>query len=293
MSVTARDTREKAARSAGKPRSSARPGRPKAGRPVSKRKGQSKKRIPVSLRPVVPVTLGLVWGLVLIAAVNAGTFFAALVLLPIGVIAGASAAKAAGGAVAAKAGARQVSMVAMATPVVLIIGALAGPVAAVVFTIIVGALVALAVLRVLGPRMRVVPTTIAALAPAVACMSVVLARGQGPNEADALVGAICAYDLACFIMGNSRTALGGPIGVVFGWISIAVVAIFAAAIMDPPFSGDRAWVLFGLVAALAPVGVILANWVVSGTRFPALRRLDSLLLAGPAWVIGTSYLLHR
>jgi hypothetical protein len=124
-------------------------------------------------------------------------------------------------------------------------------------------------------------------------MSIVLARGQGTNEAVALAGAICAYDVGSFLMGNSRTALGGPVGVLFGWLSVAVVAVFVAAILDPPFSGVRPWILFGTVALLAPVGVILADRIVNGLRLPALRRLDAMILACPAWVLMMAFVLHR
>jgi hypothetical protein len=81
--------------------------------------------------------------------------------------------------------------------------------------------------------------------------------------------------------------------VVGGLLTVAVVAVFTAAAIDPPFSGDRPWIVFGLVGVLAPAGVALLSLVVSGVRLPALRRLDSLVLSGPAWVIAVALLLHR
>lgn len=121
--------------------------------------------------------------------------------------------------------------------------------------------------------------------PAAAAASVVLARHQHTSGALALVTAGLAYDAGAFMMGNTRSASGGPVGVVFGLVSISVVAVFVAAMMVPPFSGARPWVVFSTVGALAAAGVWLCDRAVGGIRSPALRRVDSLVLAGPAWVI--------
>jgi hypothetical protein len=51
--------------------------------------------------------------------------------------------------------------------------------------------------------------------------------------------------------------------------------------------------MFGALAVLAPLGVALADRLVGGHRLPALRRLDSLLLAGPMWVVAVAVVLHR
>lgn len=71
-----------------------------------------------------------------------------------------------------------------------------------------------------------------------------------------------------------------------------MLAVLAAAVVNPPFSGDRAWVVFGLVAVLCPLGIILGRRVAGGVSLPALRRLDSLLLAGPAWVVASHLVLR-
>jgi hypothetical protein len=109
----------------------------------------------------------------------------------------------------------------------------------------------------------------------------------------ALVVAICAYDMAAFFMGNARNALGGPVGVIAGWVSVGVIGLYATAVMNPPFTGMRTIVLFGLLAVLASAGVLLGAWLSGPVRLPALRRLDSLLLAAPAWVLGVAFVLHR
>ena len=75
--------------------------------------------------------------------------------------------------------------------------------------------------------------------------------------------------------------------------TVGVLAVFAAAVLVPPYSGRNPWVLLGLVAVLAPAGVYGCSRLGRGRSLPALRRLDSLVLAGPAWVIAVSLLLHR
>ena len=126
---------------------------------------------------------------------------------------------------------------------------------------------------------------VAVAGPAAAAMSLVLARGQGSNSALALLGAVFAYDAGAVVMGHGRTPIGGPVGVVFGLAGVSVVAMFVAALMNPPFSGARPWIVYAAVGLLAAVGVRFAGQAAAGVRLPALRRLDSLALAGPAWVI--------
>lgn len=126
---------------------------------------------------------------------------------------------------------------------------------------------------------------VAAVGPAAAAGSVVLARHQHASGALALLAAVLAFDAGAFMMGNARTVTGGPVGVVFGLISVAVVAVTVAALMNPPFSGGRPWAVFAAVGLLAAGGVWFTDRAVGGARSPALRRLDSLILAGPAWVI--------
>ena len=125
--------------------------------------------------------------------------------------------------------------------------------------------------------------TCATLAPAVAAAAVVAARGQGLSEALTLLTAVCLYDMASFLTGTGPR--GGVVGALVGMVTVGVLAVFVAAVVEPPFSGRSPWVLLGLVAVLAPVGVFLAGRICPERRLPALRRLDSLILAGPAWVI--------
>lgn len=131
---------------------------------------------------------------------------------------------------------------------------------------------------------------LAELGPAVAAASVVVARGQGGSQALTLLVAICLYDMANFMTGTGLR--GGVAGAVVGMITVAIFAVLVAAVVVPPFSGDSPWILFGTVACLAPVGVFIMGRIGPSLRLPAVRRLDSLLLAGPAWVITVHLVLH-
>jgi hypothetical protein len=132
----------------------------------------------------------------------------------------------------------------------------------------------------------------ALLGPALACASVVVAAVQGWNFALTLVATVCAYDFACWVNGTRRGA-GGWGGIVAGLLTVAAAALFVAAVFVPPFSGWRPWVMLGLVGVLCVAGVALAGKVAASERLPALRRIDALVLAGPAWVAGVAFLLHH
>jgi len=255
-----------------------------------------------SVRPVVAVLMGVAWAALVVGAVRAGPVEAVAVLIPVGVVASVSAVRAVSGAGkprshGSRTGPGILTMaprlgVALVAPVVLPLAAVAGPVRAVIAAILVAAGGG-AILLATGSGGLFLRLMVAVLAPSVAGMSVVLARSQGSREAVALIAAVCGYDMAAFVFGTGRGALGGPAGAAVGILTVAVVAVFVAATVVPPFSGDRPWIMFGLLAVLAPAGVGLIGGVVSGARLPALRRLDSLALSGPAWVISASIVLHR
>jgi hypothetical protein len=75
-------------------------------------------------------------------------------------------------------------------------------------------------------------------------------------------------------------------------LTVGIFAVLVAAVVVPPFSGNSPWILFGSVAFLAPVGVLAFGRIGPTLRLPAVRRLDSLFLAGPAWVIAVRIVLH-
>lgn len=306
MSVAARDAGP-AKRGAATPPARTRQTATKAGgrtkAPAVKRR--SRTAAPPPTRALVAVTAAVLWAIALVVAVALSSFLTALLLGAVAVVATASGIRATDGRARTRSRGKgrsasrrpsTVLVVALAAAALDPLVALAGPVAALaVILLSVGAIAAMVLssgyaasarpLRAVGSRL------LAALAPAVAATSVVVARHQGSDLALALICAALAYDAGAFLMGNSRAPLGGPVGVAFGVLSVAVVAIFVAAVMNPPFFGSRPWVVFALVAVAAPVGVRLGQMV--GERLPAVRRMDSLLVAAPVWVVASALLLHR
>jgi hypothetical protein len=302
MSVAARpgaSPRRKPASAKSRPTDTARRPRPK-GRPPA--------------RAVVLVVGGALWAVLLAAVLVESSFLTALVLIPMAVLATATGVRAAepkrrsrgrpagpSGRGRSRASAQKFSPVlaaGVAASVIDPLAALGGPIpasAALVLSFgIVGRLVLPAGFEsTVRPLRSVAGRLNAALAPTLAITSIVIARHQSSTLALALVAALMLYDAGACLMGHGRTAVGGPIGVAFGAASVVVVAIFAAAVLNPPFGGNRPWVVFALVAGLAPVGVKLGQMAVGDDRLPAVRRLDSWALAAPAWVLATALLLHR
>jgi hypothetical protein len=251
----------------------------------------------------VPVVGGLVWGVALVGALLTSAPAAAILLAAVAAVATASGMR------SSEPRARRrrspsalkgslVRVAAIAASILAPLSALGGTAAGIaVLVVAVGAVAALVFTSGYASSVRPLRSAagrfVAASAPTIAATSVVLARDQGATLAVALVGATLAYDAAAFVMGNGRTATGGPAGVLFGALSVAVVAIVVAAVMNPPFSGGRSWVVFGGLAASAALGVRLCEAVGAGDRLPAVRRLDSCWLAGPFWVLAAALLLNR
>lgn len=255
------------------------------------------------VRPFVPVLAGIAWTAALVAAAATASAVVALLVIPVAVIATASGLRA-----AQPPGSRRARRSALASAAPVIAGvtvaavaplaAVAGPAAGVAVLLVLGAVAAAvaaspALATSVRPVGAAVRSAVAAVAPAAAATSLVIARHQGTTLALALIGAVAAYDAAAFVMGHGRTPLGGPVAVASGVVAVAVVAVFVAAVMDPPFSGHRPWVVMGAVAVLAPLGVLLGTAAAGRGRLPALRRLDSLFLVGPVWALFVSFYLHR
>jgi hypothetical protein len=274
--------------------------------PTLRRRRAARRWVPA--HPGRQVLLGLLWAFLLVAAADAGPLALAVVMVPVGLTAALSGVRAAsaglpsgslrlGGTVLSP-----ILVVAAVPAVVLPVAALGGPVAAVVVGLLLvagaGAVLVTSGFITSAPGDDLVasgpghPYAVlpAAFLPAIATASVVLARGQGLSEALTLLAAVCLYDTASFMTGTSPR--GGLVGVFVGMVTVGVLAVFVAAVVVPPFSG-RSPLLLGLVAVLAPAGVFAAARLTRNLRLPALRRLDSLVLAGPAWVIGVALVLHR
>ena len=167
-----------------------------------------------------------------------------------------------------------------------------GPVAVAAVMVPAAAIASVSAVRSTKRPDRVLSLAVAAGGPAVAAASFVFADRQSANLALTLAALVCLYDAACYINGNGRGA-GGWVGVGAGLLSVAVFAVFVAAVLAPPFTGLRPWVIFATTGLLAPLGVWLAGRATRWDRLPALRRVDSMILAAPLWAILVATVLSR
>ena len=119
----------------------------------------------------------------------------------------------------------------------------------------------------------------------VAAASVTLAYRVDVGAAAALIIFVSVYETGDYLVGSgSKNAVEGPLA---GFTAIAVFAFALWVITFVPFK-ENALLKFGALAAgLCPIGQLLGSAILprSDARAPAVRRIDSLLLLGPAWVV--------
>lgn len=124
------------------------------------------------------------------------------------------------------------------------------------------------------------------LAPAVAGGCVVLLADREVWSAIAIVLLASAYESGDYLVGSgAANNVEGPLA---GAAGVLVMSMAIAAGGFPPFDVGEA-MLFGLlVAPLALAGQYVATAMLPHSRAfaPALRRVDSLLVAAPVWYFG-------
>lgn len=124
------------------------------------------------------------------------------------------------------------------------------------------------------------------LPTSVAGGSVVLLADLEIWAAISLVLVVSAYESGDFLIGSAASnAAEGPIA---GFAAVLVTALAVAA-SGVSFDSVVTAMVFGLaVAPLAFAGQILGSAILPHSRAfaPALRRVDSLLLAAPFWYVG-------
>ncbi|MDP9441512.1 MAG: hypothetical protein M3P34_04890, partial [Actinomycetota bacterium] len=107
----------------------------------------------------------------------------------------------------------------------------------------------------------------------------------GATAALVLLALVHVVDASTFIVGSgARSPWEGWIA---GAASALAVALAVAAVFVPPFRGSSPWLLALVVAVLVPSGSLAATILLGrpDAPVPALRRIDSLLLAGPVWAL--------
>ncbi len=256
---------------------------------------------PALSQPTGPhIRLGILWAAATLGAILLGPLELAGWLAVVAAMAAGSAARSWGTAAVAerlphnrRARVQPPAAVAALFAALVCVSALAGGlVVAVAGAAVAVILVAFATFGPLG-QPGVVRRVVLVLGPGLAGAGLVLARSQSLATGLVLAGMVTVFDSSAYLIGT-----GAPNrweGAVAGVASISALTLFIAAVLEPPFTGASPWLLGGAVAVLAPVGPVLARWVMGDkdSPVPALRRLDSLFLAGPAWAAGVALLLHR
>jgi hypothetical protein len=118
-----------------------------------------------------------------------------------------------------------------------------------------------------------------------AAASVVVITHMDLGAGLALVLLTSIYDCGNYLVGSESR--WPAVGIVAGALAVGVMTFSLFVVALPPFGGGSV-VLFGVATAvLAPLGQILASYVLPDGRALAsgLRRLDSVLLVGPAWLV--------
>lgn len=126
----------------------------------------------------------------------------------------------------------------------------------------------------------------ATLATAVAGGCLVLLADLEVWAAIALVLLVSAYETGDYLIGSgSANVVEGPLA---GFAAVVVVSFVVAAAGVPPFGLGQALAFGVAVAPLAFLGQLLGSAMLPHSRSfaPALRRVDSLLLAAPLWYLG-------
>lgn len=104
---------------------------------------------------------------------------------------------------------------------------------------------------------------------------------------------VMVYDASDFVVGSGASnGLEGPLA---GILFIAATSAVFAVVNAPPFRGVDIWSFAVLAMVACPLGQILASALLprADAPAPALRRLDSMLVVAPAWagLVGL-YLVH-
>jgi sulfur-carrier protein len=231
------------------------------------------------------IRLGLLWFVVLLAAVALGPWPLAVVMA---LVAGAAASQTAAAwrRAGLPANAPVAGLAALGMPMAAALGTASLGLASVVVAVL--ALVTAAASRRNRRRHRVWAmaglTLRCGFPVGLAAASLVIIRHQEIGAAVSLVLLVSAYDLGDFLVGtDAATTIEGPVA---GIVAALVVAFTLGVFAVPPFVVSSALIFGGLAAVLFPLGQLLATELLpaAAARAQALRRLDSLLLVAPIWM---------
>ncbi len=127
--------------------------------------------------------------------------------------------------------------------------------------------------------------------PGLVGLSMVLLDRFDQGSALALLVLVSAYEIGDYVVGSgARTPYEGPAA---GLVAVVVVTFVLSATPVYTLSFSATWIFGSLVAIGAPAGQLVASALLPTAAGPAsaLRRIDSLLLVGPAWCWGIGLVL--
>jgi hypothetical protein len=234
----------------------------------------------------------VLWFLLTLAAVTSGRWWTAVVMSVTGALAAAQLVRVWATALrprAAASGVRGPALVAAAAVVVATVAAAVGTGTAGAVLVLLGGL-GWFVLRAAGPGgdgPAAIGTAlpIAAILPAVATVSVVLAVRVDLWAGLFLVLAVSLYDAGSYLLGAE--ASGRWEGPVAGALGALGVTFTVATVQLGPFDRVQWWIAGVVVASTCVVGqsVATAFLPASDTWAPGLRRLDAYVVSGPAFLL--------
>lgn len=241
--------------------------------------------------------MGVLWFLLALAAVTAGRLWSVILCTPIAAAAGYQVARSWAVIRAEVESDDGVAPIGAGRVPALLSGLMAAtvPVAAGWGTGATGALLVVlaamsGLVSVVAGRVVGATVGIAALLPAIAASSIVLALSVDLWLAVFLVLAVSLYDAGNFLLGAEAAGRWeGPAG---GVIGVLAVTFTVAAIQVPPLNRLQWWVMGLLVAATCALGQLATTWFLAepDAVVPAMRRLDAYLIAGPV-VVAAGWLL--
>ncbi len=228
------------------------------------------------------VRLGLVWLVLVAVGLAFGPWTGALVLAPVAAVGAVQAA-----AALRKAGGRAHPLVAGGAAIGVVLAGMAPTSRAVGLMVLVAVVASLiSGLHAGGFDLVGASSTVRAwLGVALAAVApVVLARFEPALAVLALL-LVCSYDAGDFLVGSAAsTVIEGPLA---GVVAVIAVGCGALALHPSSLSDYRLWPAVVLTALACPIGQVLGSATLprADAFAPGLRRLDSLMLTGPLWLL--------
>ncbi len=119
----------------------------------------------------------------------------------------------------------------------------------------------------------------------IAAGSLVALRDVTPGAVLLLIALVSAYEVGDFLIGSgSSNAVEGPVS---GLVALGAVAFVFWIVPPRPFTTTSVLLFAALAGVCCPLGqIVAAGLLPRGSSWaPALRRIDSYLLAAPLWLV--------